>query len=107
MASGRWTWRLSIVIPRASRIASAVSWLGAEPAWRRAARGCARVARHPAALADRVGDVLVGDRAEEAAVVAGLLGEGQHGPVQQLGVLGGPRDGLLGGALLGLGLAPG
>ena len=44
-----------------------------------------------AGLLDRVDDVLRGDRAEQAAVVAGLVGDGEHGLVEQRGALLGPR----------------
>ena len=37
----------------------------------------------PARVADRVGDVLGGDRAEQASVVAGLLGDRQDGLAEQ------------------------
>ena len=47
-----------------------------------------RLSRRDAArVLDRVGDVLRGDRAEQAAVVAGLLRDREHGLVEQRGVL--------------------
>ena len=40
----------------------------------------------PRASRDRVDDVLGGDGAEQAAVVAGLVGDREHGLVEELGV---------------------
>src|SRR3954453_7440884 len=48
----------------------------------------------PAGVADRVGDVLRGDRAEQAAVIARLLVDGQHGAREGRGVLLRLLDGL-------------
>ena len=56
----------------------------------------------PARFADRVGDVLRGDRAEQAAVGAGLLGDRQHRAVEQVDVLLGFLDRLARRALGGL-----
>jgi hypothetical protein len=61
----------------------------------------AAVDRDAARLLDGVGDVLRGDRAEQAPVVAGLLADREDGLVEQLGALGGAGDGLLRCALLG------
>ena len=61
-----------------------------------------------ARLLDGVGDVLRGDRAEQAPVVAGLLADREHRLVEQLGAARAARlDGLLRGALLGRGAALG
>ena len=55
-----------------------------------------------AGLLDRVDDVLRGDGAEQAAVVAGLVGDREHGLVELLGALLGALGGLGGRAVEGL-----
>src|SRR3954447_22233258 len=62
----------------------------------------ALVDRDAARVLDRVGDVLRGDRPEQAAVVAGLLADRQDGAVELLGVLLGAGDEVASGLLLGL-----
>jgi hypothetical protein len=77
--------------------------VGADVADRLLEVDAAAVDGDAARLADRVGDVLRGHRAEQAPVLAGLLGDREDGAVEEVGVLLGADDRLLLGARLGLG----